>query len=735
MITNHANTNTLTEEMTDKKTDLSPAVEIPSSFSPTANGAAAAASGNDAIGAVAAATAGVSVAASSASANDAESSSLVGGAAEVLPSFVQSLTALSMPPAVFAAAATASTFITVALISHVKSNPAFYTQTTQDAPAALSAGQIMAFLVCFFAVVLYLAVQITVLKEYFFGGKGNNIIGNSGDGNGGTSVAAVSTYSEHVLARRRVVADEKYDALLSAFQFTSCLLLFFLLDRTTVLERGKKHYNRDEFFFIYLVFVLVGLGTLKKAAKPRSRKEAAPKPAAPEQAAAVAVETGVSAGASPQSSSTAASVPIPATTAVVTTSAANGSPSAASSSSGEDTFEIYHVAHLQRDQTEEWKGWMQVMFLFYHYFSAGKDIYSAIRLFIAAYVWMTGFGNFSYYYMRKDFSFLRFMSMQWRLNFLVFFVCLIMQNEYMLYYICMLHTTFTVFIYIALGIKSELNFTFYGCCAKFAIVTVISLLIWDVSDDVFDMVWAPLKPLVQFHTPYKSAKNPDKAPDVMHEWRFRSKLDHLIWIFGMICAFNHPTWDGLLKRLDALPALTGGAIKAAVVAVCLFVANMYYERVYALPKEAYNALHPYTSFIPIFIFIVLRNISQVARMYHVHMFEWLGKITLETYIAQYHVWMATTGINGSPKKLLEIIPGMKIKEYPLLTFLAASGLCLFVSHRLFNSTLGLKAHFLPSSMLPEQAKRTTVVLAVWLAGLYVASWALYVATSAPKSSY
>lgn len=43
----------------------------------------------------------------------------------------------------------------------------------------------------------------------------------------------------------------------------------------------------------------------------------------------------------------------------------------------------------------------------YHYFAA-TEIYNAIRVFIAAYVWMTGFGNFSYYYIRKDFSVGRF---------------------------------------------------------------------------------------------------------------------------------------------------------------------------------------------------------------------------------------------------------------------------------------------------------------------------------------
>ena len=50
---------------------------------------------------------------------------------------------------------------------------------------------------------------------------------------------------------------------------------------------------------------------------------------------------------------------------------------------------------------------LQVLFLMYHYFAA-TEIYNAIRMFIAAYVWMTGFGNFSYYYVRKDFSLGRF---------------------------------------------------------------------------------------------------------------------------------------------------------------------------------------------------------------------------------------------------------------------------------------------------------------------------------------
>ena len=45
-----------------------------------------------------------------------------------------------------------------------------------------------------------------------------------------------------------------------------------------------------------------------------------------------------------------------------------------------------------------------MLFLLYHYFEA-REVYNAIRVFIAGYVWMTGYGNFLYYYKTKDFSF------------------------------------------------------------------------------------------------------------------------------------------------------------------------------------------------------------------------------------------------------------------------------------------------------------------------------------------
>ena len=191
-----------------------------------------------------------------------------------------------------------------------------------------------------------------------------------------------------------------------------------------------------------------------------------------------------------------------------------------------------HVKPLQRDQSEEWKGWMQIMFVLYHYF-AEAEIYNAIRMYIAAYVWMTGFGNFSYYYIKKDFTATRFAQMMWRLNFFVIFVCLAMNNEYMLYYICPMHTFFTFGVFFPLYFCNHLNDSFKVLYLKIFLTGCLAALLYDVPN-VFNTVMAPLHSILDFHDPL----HPENSPS--HEWFFRSGLDHFVWVFGMLCAVRTP---------------------------------------------------------------------------------------------------------------------------------------------------------------------------------------------------
>ncbi len=109
--------------------------------------------------------------------------------------------------------------------------------------------------------------------------------------------------------------------------------------------------------------------------------------------------------------------------------------------------------------------------------------------------------------------------------------------------------------------------------------------------------------------------------------------------------------------------------KRSMGAGALAVLAVWYQNIYVLPKVEYNKMHPFTSWIPISVWVVLRNVTPEMRTYSLGIFGWLGTITLETYISQFHTWLTTGLPDGQPKMLLSFLPS---EDYPLLNFALAT---------------------------------------------------------------
>lgn len=345
---------------------------------------------------------------------------------------------------------------------------------------------------------------------------------------------------------------------------------------------------------------------------------------------------------------------------------------------------------LNRNQTEEWKGWMQMQFLMYHYLHQ-EETYNAIRVYISCYVWMTGFGNFSFFYTRRDYGFVRFWSMMWRLNFSVFWLCMAMNNTYLLYYICPLHTFFFLMVFIVMQINEKANYTQWGIRAKLMILFCVVYISWEV-DEVYHILWGWLPTSAHIGAKYGA----------YHEWHFRSALDHWDSSFGMIFALNFPLMASWLAHVETLQPFAQCITKGAVAAGFLLGFGIWYYWIFELPKFQYNSVHPYTFALPLLGYVYLRNCSQTLRGYNLELLVQMGKITLETYLLQHHFWLTSNA-----KSVLVFVPG-----YSKTNFIFTTLFFMVCARTLFRASMALRA-----MLIPDNTRAALKYLAVMIAVL------------------
>uniref|UniRef100_U5EYQ3 Putative conserved plasma membrane protein n=1 Tax=Corethrella appendiculata TaxID=1370023 RepID=U5EYQ3_9DIPT len=342
---------------------------------------------------------------------------------------------------------------------------------------------------------------------------------------------------------------------------------------------------------------------------------------------------------------------------------------------------------LHRDQTDELKGWMQLVILIYYMTGASRilSIYMHMKVLISAYLFLSGFKHFTYTWQTGNTGIIRFLHVMFRMNFMTIILCLCMNRPYQFYFFVPLLSFWYCMIYFLLAIpphvtsqSSENNpYQYLYVVLKFiCILSIITILY--MSEVFFERIFVsrPLKALFV------------DIDDVISQWWFRWKLDRYTMTYGMIFAamfhtaqryyiFDDNNHGNLFSSRISL-TVTLGSIMGVFIYTCFtFICKN---------KQDCEEIHSYVVFIPIIGYIVLRNISGMLSTSYSTFFAWFGRISLELFICQYHIWLA-----ADRHGVLVLLPG-----FPTLNVIITSFIFVCVSHEVHRLTIVLEPYVIPN---------------------------------------
>ena len=325
---------------------------------------------------------------------------------------------------------------------------------------------------------------------------------------------------------------------------------------------------------------------------------------------------------------------------------------------------------LNRDITDEWKGWMQIVILIYHYTGASyiSPIYNLMRWLVASYLFMTGYGHFMYFFKKSDYGLIRIVKTLVRLNLLTVGLVYVMNAPYQAYYFSPLVSCWFLIIWTVMRIGYSYNDRMLFLITKIGL-TFLLCFVFTYSFGLFNSIMSFAEIIFGGEFDIK-------------DWHFRFGLDLYIVLVGSLTALAFIKGSEVWKSIsdDKRAFYTKAALISA------FISLMWYFTFEAIEdKFSYNLYHPYISFIPILAFVCLRNGSNYLRSRTSGFYRFFGKISLETFILQFHIWLAM-----DTKGLLVTIPGAGV-----INFLITSFLFIYFSYHCSKATGELTEFIVP----------------------------------------
>ncbi|VVC99019.1 unnamed protein product [Leptidea sinapis] len=309
-----------------------------------------------------------------------------------------------------------------------------------------------------------------------------------------------------------------------------------------------------------------------------------------------------------------------------------------------------HSRVLHREQTNEWKGWMQLVILVYQVTGASKvlPIYMLVRALQSSYLFLTGYGHLYYTWKTGDVGLVRYFRVIFRLNFFTIVLCLTMNRPYQFY------------SFIPL-----VSFWYTLMFALFALPPYI----------------APLSSHTQESKPYQYLIMALKVMGLLIIVTVLYMTYGIIFGVAYLLAQRYSLLDdnnhsNLFSR--------GGSLCATLLA---FIGIGSYVTFTFLCTNAFdcNEIHSYVSFLPVYGYILLRNISGALRTRHSSLFAWFGNITLELFASQSHTWLA-----ADTHGVLVLVPAA-----PVLNLIVTSYIFVFAAHEVHQLTAAILPYAVP----------------------------------------
>jgi hypothetical protein len=297
------------------------------------------------------------------------------------------------------------------------------------------------------------------------------------------------------------------------------------------------------------------------------------------------------------------------------------------------------TSFLPREQSDEFKGWMQLYVLVYAYTGASSvmDFYEVFRVFIALYLLLSGFGHATYFLRTKDYSIQRLMGVVLRLNTLPVLLALALDRPYTSYHFAPLVTCWYLVTYVTLRIGQRWNEKF-GLLLIKVVLAALLMNMFIHTHGILEM-WATF-----FNVVFRARIDVDAL-------RFHLGMDKYVVFVGVIIAAFRIRVRSMLRTHQKQLSLTGYIVKRyfllhqivtiTFAAVSIPVFWVLTRR--CRTKADYDSWSPYITWMPALSFLILRNTTESLRGRYCASFAWLGRLSLELYLLSHHIWLAGDG--------------------------------------------------------------------------------------------